>query len=86
MSLKINQWKWDETRGFVTSSANWSFSEINQTSKALVAILSRTKWKSVETCLMRAWKIGLAVRYITPILSDYNQGGWGWDLGDAKIT
>jgi hypothetical protein len=48
--------------GFVRMLATWSFPEINRTKSVLDATISRTKWKSILTCLVRARKIGFADR------------------------
>jgi hypothetical protein len=49
-----------ETMGLVKTSAIWSWLEIKQTLRAFEATFARTKLKSISTCLVRAWKTGLA--------------------------
>ena len=47
---------------------------MNLTSRAPEATRSRTKWKSISMCFVRAWKTGLAVRYVAPKLSHHKTG------------
>ena len=65
--------------GLVNTSANWSSVEINLTSSSQAATRSLTKWKSISMCLVRAWKTGLAVRYVAPKLSQDRTGTRCWD-------
>jgi hypothetical protein len=37
--------------------------------------MSRTKWKSISTCLVRAWKTGFEDKYVAPMLSHHSVGG-----------
>ena len=39
------------------------------------ATMSRTKWKSISTCLVQAWKTGLEDKYVAPMLSHHIIGG-----------
>jgi hypothetical protein len=52
--------------GFVKMSASWSLEEMNRTSSPTNATFSRTKWKSISICFVRAWNTGLAVKYVAP--------------------
>jgi len=62
LSLVGMREKYGEEVGLVKMSAMLSLLEMKRTSKVLEATLSRTKWKSILMCLVRAWKAGLADR------------------------
>jgi hypothetical protein len=49
-------------------------------SRVLDATISRTKWKSISSCLVRAWKTGLEDKYVAPILSHQRIGGLGAEM------
>ena len=61
-------------KGFVNISATWSLEDMNLIWSCFWATLSLTKWKSTSICLVRAWKTGLADKYVAPILSHHSIG------------
>lgn len=68
LSLEQSIWNRKDTMGFVRTSASWSWVEMKETVKALVATLSRTKWKSISTFLVQVWNTGLADMYAASML------------------
>lgn len=74
-SLSRRNWKVDVGRPLVNISATWSLEDINWTWSSLRATLSRTKWKSISTCFVRAWNTGLADKYVAPRLSHHKIRG-----------
>lgn len=65
-------------KAFVNISATWSLDETNRTSRALFVTICFTKWKSTSICFVRAWKTGLAVKYVAPRLSHHRTGAHDW--------
>ena len=66
----------EDERGLVKMSASWSLLEINLMNKSFFATKSRTKWKSISTCFVLAWKTGFEDKYVAPILSHQRVGAW----------
>lgn len=81
MTLRLyrNAFNLSADTGLVKLSANWSRDEMNRTSNCLRATCSRTKWKSISICLVRAWNIRFSERYFVPRLSHQSrtEGGCG---------
>lgn len=65
-----------DDNGLVKMSASWYLLEMNWIRRIFLATISRTKWKSISTCLVRAWKTGLELKYVAPILSHHSVGDW----------
>ena len=74
LSLDRRRENREEDIGFVSRSASWSWVEIKCTSSVLATTMSLTKWKSISTCLVLAWKTRLEERYIAPMLSHQRVG------------
>jgi hypothetical protein len=62
LSLVCMRAKYGEAVDLVRISARLSLLEMKRTAKVLEATLSRTKWKSILMCLVRAWKVEFAER------------------------
>lgn len=79
-SIKLSRMNWNfvDESPLAKMSASWSSVEMNWSWRAFLATWSRTQWKSISTCLVRAWKTGFAERYVAPILSHQSMGVfWG---------
>ena len=52
----------DKDNGFVKILASWSWLDQKRIISEPSTTISRTKWKSISTCLVQAWKIGFIER------------------------
>lgn len=59
----------------VNMSTSWSLEDRNMTSISFLATIFLTKWKSISTCFVWAWKIGFAYKYVAPVWSHHKIGG-----------
>jgi hypothetical protein len=59
LSLVLIREKGEKAVGLVKMSGRLSLVEMKRTTRVLEATLSRTKWKSISMCLVRAWNAGL---------------------------
>jgi hypothetical protein len=66
--------------GLVKMSARLSLLEMKRMTRVLEVTLSRTKWKSISMCLVRAWNAGLVDKYVVPILLHQSVGGCGRNI------
>jgi len=71
-------------RGLVKPSAIWSVVLMNLMSRRFAATCSRTKWKSISICLVRAWNTGLADRYFAPRLSHHKHAAKGCGIPNSS--
>jgi hypothetical protein len=59
LSLVRIREKGEKAVGLVKMFARLSLLEMKRMTRVLEATLSRTKWKSISMCLVRAWNAGL---------------------------
>jgi hypothetical protein len=74
LSLSQNIPNHEDKRGLVKIHASWSVLDMNLIERSFLATMSRTKWKSISTCLVLTWKTKFEDRYVAPILSHHNVG------------
>jgi hypothetical protein len=76
LSLLLSKLNLEDESGLVKMSTSWSLLDGNLINRDLLATMSRTKWKTISTCFVRAWKTGFEEKYVAPILSHHNVRGW----------
>jgi hypothetical protein len=82
LRLHLQPWNIGSDSGFVKMYASWSLKEINLICSSCVT-RSLTKWKLTSMCLMWAWKIGFADKYVAPMLSHQRICGWFWEIPNS---